>query len=78
MSVTNFRREWKKRYAESPMQYRDTVRLTYAQEYLNSGYYTISEIARKCGFDDVSCFVRFYKKKTGMAPGNAKKQSMGK
>ena len=74
MSVTNFRREWKKQYTESPLQYRDTIRLYYAKEYLNSGYYTVSEIAQKCGFDDVSYFVRFFKKQTGITPGEFKKQ----
>ena len=73
MSVTNFRREWKKHYPESPIRYRDNIRLYYAKEYLNSGYYSVSEIAEKCGFDDVSYFVRFFKKQTGTPPGAYKK-----
>ena len=77
MSVTNFRREWKKLYSEAPLQYRDTIRLYYAKEYLISGYYTVSEIAQKCGFEDVSYFVRFFKKQTGITPGEFKKQSIG-
>ena len=77
MSVTNFRREWKKQYGASPLDYRDAVRLSYASEYLASGYYTVSEVAEKCGFDDVSYFVRFYKRKTGTTPGSIKKQFMG-
>ena len=78
MSVTNFRREWKKLYGESPLQYRDDLRLSYAKEYLNSGYYSVSEIARKCGFDDVSYFVRFFKKQTGITPGDFKNRLWGK
>ena len=77
MSVTNFRREWKKLYSETPLQYRDTIRLYYAKEYLISGYYTVSEIAQKCGFEDVSYFVRFFKKQTGITPGEYKKQTIG-
>ena len=73
MSITNFRREWARRYAEAPMQYRDSLRVYYAKEYLNSGYYNVSEIAEKCGFEDVSYFVRFFKKKTGITPGQYKK-----
>lgn len=69
MSVTNFRREWTKLYAQSPIAYRDSVRLYYAEEYLNLGYYTVSEVAEKCGFDDVGYFIRFFRKKTGMTPG---------
>jgi len=78
MSVTNFRREWKKRYAETPIGYRDSVRLYYAKEYLACGYYTVSEIAEKCGFDDVSYFVRFFKKQIGITPGEFKKRFLGK
>ena len=77
MSVTNFRREWKKMYSDTPMQHRDAIRLYYAKEYLNSGYYTVSEIAEKCGFDDVSYFVRFFKQKTGLTPGEFKKKFLG-
>ena len=73
MSITNFRREWKKLYSESPMQYRDSIRLFYAKEYLKSGYYTITEVAKRCGFDDVSYFVRFFKQRTGVTPGGFKK-----
>ncbi|MBQ8849102.1 MAG: helix-turn-helix transcriptional regulator [Clostridia bacterium] len=73
MSITNFRREWKKLYSEAPLQYRDSIRLYYAKEYLNSGYYTVSEIAQKCGFDDVSYFVRFFKKNVGVTPGEFRK-----
>ena len=58
------------------MQYRDSIRLYYAKEYLNSGYYTVSEIAEKCGFDDVSYFVRFFKKRTGTPPGAYKKRNI--
>lgn len=75
MSVTHFRREWKKRYTEPPVQYRDSIRLYYAREYLNTGYYTVSEIAEKCGFEDVSYFVRFFKKKTGITPGAFRDQA---
>ena len=76
MSVTNFRREWKKIYFDTPLQYRDSIRLYYAKEYLNSGYYTVTEIAQKCGFDDVSYFVRFFRKRTGTPPGAYKKRNI--
>jgi len=69
MSVTNFRREWSKAFKETPMQYRDRIRLSYAKEYLSSGLYTVSEIASMCGYEDVSYFVRFFRKHTGMTPG---------
>ena len=73
MSVTNFRREWAKQYTQAPMQYRDSLRLYYGKEYLLSGYYSVSEVARKCGFEDVSYFVRFFKKRVGLTPGEFQK-----
>ncbi|MBE6767837.1 MAG: helix-turn-helix domain-containing protein [Ruminococcaceae bacterium] len=77
MSPSHFRREWKRFFTESPLQYRDSIRLSYAKEYLFSGYYTVGEVAKKCGFEDVSYFVRFFKKKTGMTPGEVKKDYFG-
>ena len=74
MSITNFRREWKKRYTEAPLQYRDAIRLYRAKEYLGSGYYTVSEVGEKCGFEDSSYFIRFFKKKTGKTPAQYKKE----
>ena len=73
MSKTNFRREWRARYADTPIRYRDSIRLHYASEYLSGGYYSVSEVAKKCGFEDLSYFVRFFKKHTGRTPGAVKK-----
>ena len=72
MSVTNFRREWAKVYKDTPLQYRDKLRLAYAKEYLLSGYYNVSETAEKCGFCDTNYFVRFFRARTGISPGKFK------
>lgn len=72
MSVTNFRREWAKHYGESALRYRDKVRLNYAKEYLGVGYYSVGDVAEKCGFADVNYFVRFFKKHIGISPGKYK------
>ncbi|MBQ8551445.1 MAG: helix-turn-helix transcriptional regulator [Clostridia bacterium] len=74
MSVTNFRREWKKHYNNTPLAYRDSLRLSFARELLSSGYYNVSEIAEKCGFDDVGYFIRFFRKHTGITPYKYKQQ----
>ena len=78
MSVSNFRREWKKIFSKSPLQYRDYIRICYAKEYLNSEYFSVSEIAQKCGFADVSYFVRFFKNQTGITPKKYKNCFLGK
>lgn len=69
MSVTHFRREWLRLYGESPLRYRDGIRLSYAKEYLMSGYYTVTEVASKCGFTDTNYFIRFFEKHMGISPG---------
>ena len=68
MSVTHFRREFRRVYGETALAYRDRLRLSYAKEYLCSGYYTVTEVAEKCGFEDASYFIRFFKKHTGVSP----------
>lgn len=73
MSTTHFRREWTKIYGTSPLQYRDTLRLSYAKEYLLTGYYSVTEVAEKCGFEDTNYFIRFFKKHTGITPKNFSK-----
>ena len=74
MSPTHFRREWQRVFGQTAMQYRDQVKLTLAEEYLRSGYYSVSEVAARCGFEDVSYFVRFYKRHKGITPGDCKRQ----
>ncbi len=68
MSDTHFRREWQRAYGETVMAYRDRVCLTAARAFLLDGYLSVTETAEKCGFADVSYFVRFFKKKTGITP----------
>ena len=76
MSVTNFRREWRRVYRSTPIQYRDQIRLSCAKEYLISGYYSVAEVAGRCGFENPTYFIRFFGKHVGMTPGEFKKQSL--
>lgn len=69
MSETNFRRTFLRVFGEPPMTYRNKVIIMHAKEYLLSGYYSVSRTAEKCGFSDVSYFVRFFRNQTGMTPG---------
>ena len=68
MSETHFRREWQRVFGETVMAYRDRVRLQVACAFLSDGVLSVSETAERCGFADVSYFVRFFKKKTGLTP----------
>lgn len=69
ISVAHFRHLFTAVFETSPMEYRDSLRLLYAKDYLMREGYSIGEIAEKCGFHDTNYFCRFFKKHTGMTPG---------
>lgn len=68
MSDTYFRKLFYQTHSTTPLRYISNLKLSYALELLNSKYYTISEIADKCGFENVYYFSNFIKKETGKAP----------
>ena len=70
MSITAFRRCWRDAYGETAMHYRDRLRIARATEFLYAGHFSVSEIAEHCGFEDVSYFVKFFKRQTGTTPGH--------
>ena len=72
MSVTAFRRCWLSAYGETAMHYKDRLRLARAEEFLYAGHFSVSETAELCGFEDVSYFVKFFKRMTGVTPGHFK------
>lgn len=68
MSDTYFRKLFLKHYGVSPHKFINNLKLQYAIELLNSGYYTVSEVAQRCGFDNVYYFSTFIKKETQKTP----------
>lgn len=68
MSEVNFRRLFHEYTGQSPIEYRNDVRLNNAKIKLQSGMYNVSEVAEDCGFTNLSFFTRLYKKKFGYTP----------
>lgn len=68
MSETNFRRAFKVRTGEPPIEYRNRLRLAEARGLVSSGEYTVEEAARAVGFSNVSFFCRAYKSTFGTTP----------
>ncbi len=68
MSSTYFRNQFSSAFHITPLKYINRLRLTYAEELLQSDYYTIEEIAEKCGFNNINYFSLFIKKQTGYPP----------
>ncbi|MBO5746114.1 MAG: helix-turn-helix domain-containing protein [Clostridia bacterium] len=68
MSDTYFRKLFKLRFKVTPLKYINDLKVKFATELLRSGYYTVTETAEKCGFENVYYFSLFIKKETGLSP----------
>jgi len=73
MSDTYFRRLFEAEFGMPPLRYINRLRLTMALELLRSDYYSVQEIAARCGFQTVSYFSFFIKRETGLSPLQYKK-----
>lgn len=70
MSDTYFRRIFVEQFRTTPLKYINQLKLKYATELLQSGYYTVQEVSDKCGFTNVSYFSMFIKKQTNRSPSD--------
>lgn len=68
VSESTFRRKFLKRYGMSPHDYIDNLKVQKAKELLESGMYTVKEVADFLNFYDTSHFNKFFKKHCGITP----------
>lgn len=68
MTEVSFSRFMKKRTGKNFIEYLNDLRLGYAAQMLVNTNEYISEIAFKCGFDNLSNFNRVFKKRKGATP----------
>ena len=68
LSDSYFRRQFLKAVGKRPKEYLLELRLQYACELLRSGYYSVSEVAYRCGFANVYYFSTFIKSRVGVSP----------
>ena len=71
-SEVYFRREFKRCYLESPMEYIKRKRIEIACNLLNTELYSITDIALHSGFDSVSYFSSEFKRYMGYSPNKHK------
>ncbi len=68
ISASYLRSEFKKAYSVTPIEYLKYIRLQNAISMLISDYYSIEELAKKCGFGSTSYFIQSFSKSTGFSP----------
>ena len=68
LSETQFRKIFKSCLYISPNKYINGLRLETSTQLLQSGLYTISEVAHKSGFTDVKYFSKAFKSKYSVSP----------
>ncbi len=68
MSLSSFKREFKKEFNDTPTNFINNKKLDKAKELLSITDISISEIAYEIGFNDPLYFTRFFKNNTGVSP----------
>lgn len=68
ISSSYLRREFSKCYTISPLRFLRGIRVEKAKAMLESGYLSISEISRQCGFSSTSYFIQVFHALMGESP----------
>ena len=68
ISASYLRNAFKKAYSVSPIDYLKYVRQQNAISLLSSSYYSVEELAEKCGYSSASYFIQAFRKSTGYSP----------
>lgn len=71
VSETYFRREFRAYFGTSPSAYLKKTRIENARLLLSTGYYKVSEVAARCGFQSLSYFSYEFHRLTGQTPMEA-------
>jgi|HubBroStandDraft_2_1064218.scaffolds.fasta_scaffold1255498_1 transcriptional regulator GlxA family with amidase domain len=68
LSPARLRQLFKIETGQSPMRYLRNLRMQRAEHMLRSTFLSVKEVAFVCGINDVSSFVRDFKKRHGLTP----------
>ncbi len=70
MSEVYFRKLFKKEFGISPIKYIINLKIEYAVSLIQTGYYSLYEIASLSGYDDYSYFSSEFKRIKGVSPSD--------
>lgn len=70
LSVSSFKREFKRLYNDSPANYIKTKRLERAAKLLSASNERITDIAFDCGFNDLANFTKSFHDRYSISPSN--------
>jgi len=68
MTERTLKRRFKKATDDSPINYLQRLRIEAAKKQLESGRDSVESITHNIGYEDVSSFIRLFKKHTGLSP----------
>ena len=69
LSESRYRLIFQRQTGYSPLEYRTALRLQHACDMLSTSDCSIKDISAECGYGDVLYFIRLFRKKIGMPPG---------
>jgi len=75
-SIASFKRDFQKQFNTPPKQWINQQRLAYANTLLNSTGKNVSEVAFECGFENVSHFIKIFKKEYGITPNSLRAENV--
>lgn len=78
LNASYLRREFKKAYSLTPIEYLQNVRFQHALSLLASDAYSVNDIAKNCGYCSTSYFIQVFHKKTGFSPLKYKENYLDK
>lgn len=68
LSLSQFRRQFKELFRESPLQFILKIRIQAAANLLRTSSLNVTQIAQECGFGDSNYFTRQFRRLTGVTP----------
>ena len=76
MSVSSLESKFKALTGTSAYGYLISLRMTHAMRLLSETAYSVTEIASRCGYDNLFYFCNAFKKHIGITPGEYRKQNL--